>query len=97
GKNALDLLFRHAALPADTVAIMASALQASIGENAIAMELNRDCLIGQVRLRQNDRERILELDWNAIQNQECITEKVLVTVRDVTEIHEYQQAMQGHR
>jgi signal transduction histidine kinase len=85
--NACDLLFKDVNLSSDEVSQAVNALAASLGENLLAYEMNSHCLPREVRRHRSDgQDRILDLSWNPIVNDEDIIEKILVTVRDVTEL-----------
>jgi HPt (histidine-containing phosphotransfer) domain-containing protein len=86
GMDAIELLFAHALIDADQKSQMTHALQLSIGEDRLAFELNRHCLVEQVETRYQDTRRTLHMLWNPVCNEAGIVEKVLVTVHDVTRL-----------
>jgi signal transduction histidine kinase len=85
--NACDLLFEGVNLSSDEVNQAVNALSASLGESLLAYEMNAHCLPLEVKRHRSDGEdRILDLSWNPIANDDDVIEKILVTVRDVTEL-----------
>jgi HPt (histidine-containing phosphotransfer) domain-containing protein len=86
--SACDLLLTHAAFGADEKEQVRSSLLLSVGEVAISFQLNRHCLPATMQIDlPSGTTKILELEWIPIV-VDGITEKVLVTVRDVTQLRE---------
>ncbi|HYX33450.1 MAG TPA: ATP-binding protein [Oligoflexus sp.] len=84
--EACALLFTHACLGADEKEQARSCLLLSVGEVDVAYQLNHHCLPTEMRIKlPSGRSKILELDWIPITTH-GITEKILVTVRDVTQL-----------
>ncbi len=87
GVDASTLLFEGVNLSSDDISQAVNALAASLGESMLAYEMNAHCLPREVKRRRSDgQDRTLELSWNPITNDQDVIEKVLVTVRDVTEL-----------
>jgi HPt (histidine-containing phosphotransfer) domain-containing protein len=86
GMDAIEVLFAHALIDSDKKVQMIHALQLSIGEDQLAFEFNRHCLVEQVETRYQDERRILHLLWNPVCNEAGIVEKVLVTAHDITRL-----------
>jgi chemotaxis protein histidine kinase CheA len=80
------LLLSRTNLKADTRSMLNSAVQSCIGQDLIAFELNDHILPRKVEIIENDKTRYLEMDWAPIENQKNEIEKIMVAVRDVTEI-----------
>lgn len=88
-KQATALLFDGADLGADARSAMEASIVASIGEDEMNFEFNAHLLPGEVRRTMPDgRVKILEFTWSPISNEDGIVEKIMVCVRDVTEIRE---------
>jgi HPt (histidine-containing phosphotransfer) domain-containing protein len=86
GLDAIELLLEYAVIDADQKAQMSHALQLSIGEDQLAFELNRHCLMEQIETRFQGERRILHLLWNPVCNDSGVVEKVLVTAHDITRL-----------
>lgn len=85
--DACTVLFEGVNLSSDEVSQAVNALAASLGETMLAYEMNSHCLPHEIKRRRSDgQDRILDLSWNPIANDEDAIEKILVTVRDVTEL-----------
>ncbi|WP_218109903.1 ATP-binding protein [Oligoflexus tunisiensis] len=84
--EACDLLFAHAALGADEKDQARSCLLLAIGEVEISFQLNRHCLPAEMQIElPSGSTKTLELEWIPIV-LDGMTEKILVTVRDVTQL-----------
>ncbi len=81
---ATALLFNQSNITGDTLNQIQEALNAMIGENAFNFELNQHLLVGEYKKVIESEEKILALEWNPIVEEDEI-EKIMVTVRDVTE------------
>jgi len=79
-----DLLFSNSLLGSDAVHQATAAVDSIVGEDEMGFDFNSHCLpTSMVVSFDNDRQKILELDWDPILNED-IVEKLMVTVRDVT-------------
>lgn len=97
GRNALALLLDGASLGADARAQVEAALGAVLGEEALMYEMNHHLLPGEYEYRFADgRRKVLELHWNPILDENDVVEKLMVVVRDVTELRGL-QAEAGRR
>lgn len=89
GRDVMGLLFSHTNLSSDTMGQVLSALVASIGEESFAYDMNEDLLVREIHKKlPSGATKILELDWVAVINENDITEKIMVTVRNVTELRQ---------
>jgi two-component system, chemotaxis family, sensor kinase CheA len=87
GANVMDLVFSHSSLGADTVAQVEAAMAACIGEDRMNLEFNAHVLVTQFDKHfQNGRVKSLELSWSPICNASDVVEKLMLCVRDVTEL-----------
>ena len=86
GRSAMDLLFSSATLGSNTLDQISTALDALLGEDEMMWDFNSHLLITEYVVQfGEDREKILELDWDPIVFDDVIV-KVMVTIRDVTEL-----------
>ena len=83
-RNFIDLLFSNSLLGSDAVHQATAAVDSIVGEDEMGFDFNSHCLPTCMVVRfDDDRQKILELDWDPILNED-IVEKLMVTVRDVT-------------
>ena len=98
GRDVLDLLFTDSDLGSDRLDQIQTALGSILGEDALMYEFNGHLLIGEyVRTSTNGSRQTLELHWNPIENELGQIEKILVVVRDVTELRGLQAEAQRSR
>ncbi|MDQ3231877.1 MAG: Hpt domain-containing protein, partial [Pseudobdellovibrionaceae bacterium] len=77
--------FAQSDLTKDHLSQIKSAV-ASIGDDFLQFELNSHVLPASFTLKASSGERkIIEIDWNPIVKEDNVLQKILVTVRDVTE------------
>ncbi|WP_176736949.1 7TM diverse intracellular signaling domain-containing protein [Oligoflexus tunisiensis] len=92
GMKAVDLLLAQSDADHDAISQISSILESTLGEPKLSFELNEGSLIRELKKKDADgRMTILELDWNPIINRRHVIEKILVTIRDVTQLRELQQ------
>lgn len=88
GRAYHELLFDGAAVGVDSVEQIRNALDVILGEDDLMFDLNGHLLINGYEYKTaSGRTRLLELDWNPILLEgDAIVDKVMVTVRDVTQV-----------
>ena len=87
GAQAMKFLFDHSDLGSNALDQISTALGAGIGEDLMMFEFNSHLLINEYqKIMPDGRFKILELDWDPIANENDEIEKIMVTVRDVTEL-----------
>ena len=85
-RDAMQLLFEDSNLGADVLNQVETGLNALIGEDEMMFEFNQHCLILEyTKTFEDNRVKILELAWDPIIS-EGVIDKIMVTVRDVTEL-----------
>jgi predicted ATPase/signal transduction histidine kinase len=96
GRALMPLLFPpECGLGADQIERIKAALEASIGDDSFAFAVNSAHLPREVILTRPHMTQILEVDWSPIHDLKGITERVLVSVRDVTSIRQWQQEIKA--
>jgi hypothetical protein len=94
GLPALPLLFKDAALTDDERSILKSILLSSLGEPSYVWDMNRPNLIHEfMRQGKDGSAQILTVDWHPIVNREELVDRVLVTLRNVTELRGLQASL----
>jgi HPt (histidine-containing phosphotransfer) domain-containing protein len=92
GAKAVDLLFEGSDISHDSLRQVTSILQSMLGEPEYSFDLNEGSLVRELRKTGTDGStRTLEIDWSPIINRRALIEKILVTVRDVTQFRELQE------
>jgi HPt (histidine-containing phosphotransfer) domain-containing protein len=88
GQTIDQLLLKQSDLSSDAKSQIESALDASFGETILAFEMNESCLATELSFQNNSEpeKHIFEIDWNPIVNKQDEVEKILVSLRDVTEV-----------
>ena|GEM_PF-2869500 len=83
---ATQLLLERSNLTSDEISQARSVLEASLGEDVLVFEMNSQGLPHEICLSApSGREKLLELHWHPIITEQNVTEKILVTVKDVTD------------
>ena len=86
GKNVMDLVFDDTTLSANDKDQLLQSLFVSLGEDRLNFDSNVSCLPTEVVYRIEDgHQRILELDWDPITDENEIVDRVLISIRDITE------------
>ncbi len=86
-RDPMDLVFANTNLGADTLSTVEVSIASVIGEDTMNYEFNSHLLITEFIVRMEDgRTKALELSWSPIVNDADVVEKLMVCVRDVTEL-----------
>jgi signal transduction histidine kinase len=90
GKDLDDLLWRDADISSDQIDQVQAALSSMLGDDVLNYEMNSDCFPKEVLVMGEDSQysKVLEMDWNPIVDHQQKVEKLLVCVRDVTELRQ---------
>lgn len=96
-RNFADLLFNSTTLGSDAVDQNITAVDAIVGEDEMMWEFNSHCLVKEMVIKLEDREKILELDWDPILNDNGEVDKLMVTVRDVTALKALEAAAEEQK
>ncbi len=87
GKSAMDVVFSNTNIGSDTLSQVEAAMAACIGEDLMNYEFNCHLFIGEFeKTFDNGRVKSLELSWSPICNADDVVEKLMLCVRDVTEL-----------
>ena len=96
--NACPLLFDSSNLSSDEKSQAISVLDACLGEDIMMFEMNAHSLPREIKRQQSDGiDRIFDLTWNPIVNEDNVIEKILVTLRDVTELRALEEDAQDKK
>ncbi|MBF0441620.1 MAG: Hpt domain-containing protein [Oligoflexales bacterium] len=93
----VSTIFTRSDFSEDIKSQIHSALNSIIGEDPLAFVLNEGLLPRTSKLVFDDgRVKLIEIDWNKILEND-IVERVVATVRDVTELRRLEQESEAHR
>ncbi|RKF40859.1 Tar ligand binding domain-containing protein [Paraburkholderia fungorum] len=87
GRPVMELVFEHTGLNSDVRSQVDTAIYACIGEDAINFTFNQHLLVNEVAKTMTDgRVKTLDLSWSAITDENDIVMRLMLCVRDVTEL-----------
>ncbi len=87
GRDLMDLVFANTNLGADILSQIEAVGGACIGEDAMNFEFNQHLMVGEIEKTMPDgRVKILDLNWSAITDDSNTTVRLMLCVRDVTEL-----------
>jgi len=86
-RSLMDLVFADTDLGADVLSQVDAASYACLGEDAINFAFNEHLLVTEISKRMPDgRVKILDLNWSAITDDNDTIVRLMLCVRDVTEL-----------
>ncbi|MFK7826548.1 MAG: Hpt domain-containing protein [Oligoflexales bacterium] len=92
GENINSLLFAKSNLSKDQRSQIEMAIESIIGDRIISFDLNEHLLVHDMDLYfGDDRVKHLEITWEAIRSDDDLVEKMLVIIKDMTEIRGLQE------
>ncbi|MBK9345287.1 MAG: MCP four helix bundle domain-containing protein [Burkholderiales bacterium] len=87
GSDVMDLIFSNSQCNAEIQSQVEAAISASIGEDAMNFDFNEHLLVSEVEKKMSDgRIKILDLSWSPITDDKDSVVRVMLCVRDITEI-----------
>lgn len=87
GRDVMALVFGDTTLDADTRSQVEAAVHACIGEDAMNFEFNEHLLVNEViKVMPDGRTKTLDLGWSAITDETDTVMRLMLCVRDVTEL-----------
>ncbi len=96
--NVMNTLFAQSNLGPDTLNQISMSLKSAFGVEIFIWEMNKHLLVSEFQKTLPDgRLKILELDWDPMVCGDESIEKMLVTVRDVTELRKLQIEAEAQR
>jgi two-component system chemotaxis sensor kinase CheA len=85
----MDLVFGDSDLGSDAVSQVEAAVLACIGEDSINFEFNQHLLVNELTRKMPDgRVKTLDLSWSAITDESDTVMRLMLCVRDVTELRQ---------
>ncbi len=92
GQEVVGLLFAASSLGADDRARVKSALDLALGSSVFSFEINAHCFPKEFALKIAGETRSIEADWVPIESEDGTVHRVMVVLRDVTELHALRDA-----
>ncbi len=90
--SVFPFLFQQSDVSGDLLNQLEATVDSMIGEDAMNFEFNAHLLVHEyTKYFDNDKSKVLELDWNPVLNADGNIEKLMVTARDVTELKALQR------
>lgn len=87
GRPLMDLVFSHTEMDADTLAQIDAAMHACLGEDDVNFAFNQHLLVNEITRTMSDgRKKVLDLSWSAITDENDVVVRLMLCVRDVTEL-----------
>jgi len=94
GRTVDDLVLARSTLNGDNRSQVNTFLMAAVGEDILSFEINKHCLPRELSYEVSGSKRHFELDWQPIMSATDTVEKVMLTLRDVTELRALKEASQ---
>lgn len=95
GRDLMDLVFSNTNLGSDVLSQIEAVGGACIGEDMMNFEFNEHLMVGEIEKTMSDgRVKILDLNWSAITDEADTIVRLMLCVRDVTELR--QLAAEAH-
>ncbi|MFA7291958.1 MAG: HAMP domain-containing protein [Rhodocyclaceae bacterium] len=89
GESAMGFLFGSSDLGSDAVSQVDATIAACLGEDRMNFDFNAHLLVDEIRMEMPDgRIKYLHLSWSPICDSDDTVEKIMVCVRDVTELRQ---------
>ncbi|MFX1734221.1 MCP four helix bundle domain-containing protein [Paraburkholderia sp. A1RI_3L] len=89
GQPLMKLVFDDTDIGSDALSQVDAAIHACLGEDSINFEFNQHLLVNEITKRMADgREKILDLSWSAITDESDTVVRLMLCVRDVTELRQ---------
>lgn len=90
--DVFPFLFHRSDVGGDLLNQLEATVDSMIGEDSMNFEFNAHLLVHEyTKYFDDDKTKILELDWNPVLNANGNIEKLMVTARDVTELKALQR------
>ncbi len=93
-----ELLFKHSRLSTDVIDSATTAVASIVGEDSMMYDFNSHLLVKELTLQFAELpDKLIELDWDPIIDEDDTVSKLMVTVRDVTELKALEAEAEGQK
>ncbi|MCG8668463.1 MAG: GAF domain-containing protein [Pseudomonadales bacterium] len=97
-RNFTELLFENSRLSTDIIDSGTTAVASIVGEDSMMYDFNSHLLVKEITLQfPNMDDKLIELDWDPIIDEDDVVSKLMVTVRDVTELKALEAEAEGQK
>lgn len=87
GRKLMEVVFSGSTLGRDALAQIQTVADACIGEDTMNFAFNEHLLVGEIeKVMADGRTKILDLNWSPIEDETGTIQRLLLCVRDVTEL-----------
>ena len=87
GTDLIKLIFANSNLGSDSMSQIAAVSGACVGEDAMNYEFNQHLLVNEIeKVMPGGLNKVLDLNWAPVINENDVVEQILLCVRDVTEL-----------
>ncbi len=87
GRDMMELVFSNTTLGADILSQVDAATAACVGQDVMNFDFNQHLMVGEIeKLMPDGRFKILDLNWSPISDDSGTTVRLMLCVRDVTEL-----------
>lgn len=93
GDDLIRSIFGACDLNDDQLSQIKSVLMSSLKENTLAWDMNRHALPISLNLKHASGLKNLQIDWAAVEERDGSVGKILVSIKDATELHFLHQGM----
>ncbi|MBF0352069.1 MAG: Hpt domain-containing protein [SAR324 cluster bacterium] len=91
-KDVMEVVFRNSSLGADSFASVDTVLGACLGEDSMNFLMNQHLMISELEKHFPDgKKKHLELSWASICDDDDMIDKIMLSIRDVTELKKLQK------
>jgi HAMP domain-containing protein/two-component sensor histidine kinase/HPt (histidine-containing phosphotransfer) domain-containing protein len=97
GCPVMQRVFEGSSLSSDEIAQIQATLIASIDDELFAFEMNNHCLPHEITRTINERQQILDLSWAPIFGEDGKVQKILLSMRDVTQLRILEEESRKNR
>lgn len=91
GRDGFDLIFRNSNITPDRVSQVKNATMAGFGQGIVNFEMNEHIFPRELIIHSLNGQKILEVDWQPLLNHEQLCDKMMIVLRDVTELRNMQE------
>jgi len=91
GRSVRDIILSRSDLSNDRIDQTETVIMSALGDDNLNFEVNQNLLVKELLFTMPQNSKILELEWNSICDNQNRVEKILVTLRDVTQLRELER------
>ncbi|HYX39550.1 MAG TPA: 7TM diverse intracellular signaling domain-containing protein [Oligoflexus sp.] len=89
-KDVFPLIFERSSLNLEQISILKSTIEMSLGAPEIQYTINSHLLVRELEIQVSSQLKIFEIDWAPMLSESGLVQKILLTIRDVTNLRALQ-------